>query len=141
MRCCAIVVTIMLPAGALLIMTPANAQMSRDWRVCTGKVQAAQPDQQVAACTAIIEAGQETPTNMAVAYCARGVAFHARDQLNRAIADYDESVMRNGVKMGPRFKLTEHQRGLAAKRLAAGESTRHIARDFNVSHNTIARLR
>jgi Helix-turn-helix domain len=140
MRCCAIVVTIMLPAGALLIMTPANAQMSRDWRVCTGKVQAAQPDQQVAACT-IIEAGQETPTNMAVAYCARGVAFHARDQLNRAIADYDESVMRNGVKMGPRFKLTEHQRGLAAKRLAAGESTRHIARDFNVSHNTIARLR
>jgi IS30 family transposase len=49
--------------------------------------------------------------------------------------------MRNGVKMGTRFKLTEHQRGLAAKRLAVEESTRHIARDFNVSHNTIARLR
>jgi DNA-binding NarL/FixJ family response regulator len=50
-------------------------------------------------------------------------------------------AMRNGVKMGPRFKLTEHQRGLVAKRMAAGESTRQIARDFNVSHNTIARLR
>jgi DNA invertase Pin-like site-specific DNA recombinase len=50
-------------------------------------------------------------------------------------------AMRKGVKMGPPFKLTEHQRQLAAKRMAAGESTRLIARDFNVSHNTIARLR
>jgi len=50
-------------------------------------------------------------------------------------------AMRNGVKMGPPFKLTEHQRALAAKRMTAGESTRQIARDFNVSHNTIARLR
>src|SRR5215467_5734721 len=47
----------------------------------------------------------------------------------------------NGVKMGPPFKLSEHQRKLAAKQIAAGESTRQIARDFNVSHNTIARLR
>ena len=74
--------------------------------VCTGKVQVAQPDQQVAACTAIIEAGQETPTNMAVAYCARGVAFHARDQLNRAIADYDESV-----RIGPKSPTGYRCRG------------------------------
>jgi DNA invertase Pin-like site-specific DNA recombinase len=33
-------------------------------------------------------------------------------------------AMRNGVKMGPPFKLTEHERQLAAKRMAAGESTR-----------------
>jgi DNA invertase Pin-like site-specific DNA recombinase len=50
-------------------------------------------------------------------------------------------AMRNGVKMGPPFKLTEHQRQLAARRMAAGESTRQIARDLAVSHNTIARLR
>jgi DNA invertase Pin-like site-specific DNA recombinase len=50
-------------------------------------------------------------------------------------------AMRSGVKMGPPFKLTEHQRQLAAKRMAAGESTRQIARDLAVSHNTIARLR
>jgi DNA invertase Pin-like site-specific DNA recombinase len=47
-------------------------------------------------------------------------------------------AMTNGVKMGPPIKLTEHQRTLAAKRMAAGESTRQIARDLNVSHNTIA---
>jgi hypothetical protein len=95
MRRCAIhhIVATEILAGALLIITPANAQMSRDWMVCTGKVQAAQPDQQVAACTAIIEAGQETPTNMAVAYCARGVAFDARsrpqscDRLSRPLRE------------------------------------------------------
>jgi hypothetical protein len=43
--------------------------------------------------------------------------------------------------MGLRFKLTEHQSGLAAKRMAAGESTLHFARDFNMSYNTIARQR
>jgi DNA invertase Pin-like site-specific DNA recombinase len=59
----------------------------------------------------------------------------ARTREGRRIA------MTNGVKMGPPFKLTEHQRKLAAKRIATGESARQIARDFNVSHNTIARLR
>jgi tetratricopeptide (TPR) repeat protein len=99
MRRCAVhrIVAAEFLAGGLLVITPASAQMSPDWMVCTGKVQAAQPDQQVAACTAIIETGQETSTNMAVAYCARGVAFHARDQLERAIADYDESV-----RIGPK---------------------------------------
>jgi hypothetical protein len=38
----------------------------------------------------------------------------ARTREGRRIA------MTNGVKMGPPFKLTEHQRTLAAKRMAAG---------------------
>jgi hypothetical protein len=42
---------------------------------------------------------------------------------------------------GPPFKLTEHQRKLATKRMATWKSTRQIGRDFNVSHNTTARLR
>jgi hypothetical protein len=77
----------------LFIVTPAaDAQISPDWIVCSGKAPAAQPDKRVAACTAIIEAGAETPTNLAAAYCSRGVAYQARDQLDRAIADYNESV-------------------------------------------------
>jgi DNA invertase Pin-like site-specific DNA recombinase len=56
----------------------------------------------------------------------------ARTREGRRIA------MTNGVKMGPPFKLSEHQRKLAAKRMAAGENTRQIARDFNVSHNCAA---
>jgi tetratricopeptide (TPR) repeat protein len=125
MRRCAIhhIVATEFLAGALLIITPANAQMSRDWMVCTGKVQAAQPDQQVAACTAIIEAGQETPTNMAVAYCARGVAFDARDQFNRAIADYDESV-----RIGPKSPTGYRCRGYG--NIARGALEEAIS-DFN----------
>ena len=43
-------------------------------------------------------------------------------------------AMRKGVKMGPPFKLTEHQRQLAAKRMAAGESTRvSVDTDLKIS--------
>jgi len=45
-----------------------------------------------------------------------------------------------GVKFGPKFKLTEHQKQEALKRLDAGETTREIGRLFNVSHQTIGRL-
>jgi len=69
------------------------------------------------------------------------MAERERERIIQRTKEGGRLAMRNGVKMGPRFKLTEHQRGLATKHMAAGESTRHIARDFNVSHNTIARLR
>jgi hypothetical protein len=41
--------------------------------------------------------------------------------------------MERGVIMGRKPKLTPHQQAQAAKRLAAGETTRAIARDYNVS--------
>jgi FixJ family two-component response regulator len=49
--------------------------------------------------------------------------------------------MSRGVKMGRRPKLTANQRSQVAKRLVAGESTRNLARDFGVSHATVARVR
>src|SRR5262249_60068265 len=42
---------------------------------------------------------------------------------------------------GPQTKLTAHQQRSARIRLANGESTRDIAKDFTVHHATIARLR
>jgi DNA invertase Pin-like site-specific DNA recombinase len=69
------------------------------------------------------------------------MAERERMRIIQRTSDGRKLGMRNGVKMGPKFKLTAHQRALAAKRMASGESTRAIARDFNVSHNTIARLR
>jgi DNA invertase Pin-like site-specific DNA recombinase len=50
-------------------------------------------------------------------------------------------AMARGVKMGRRPKLTAPQRKKAAERLAAGETTRAIARDYAVSRTTIAKLR
>lgn len=46
-----------------------------------------------------------------------------------------------GVKMGPKFKLTHHQRQEALARRDAGEAVREIARSYNVSHSTIVRLK
>jgi hypothetical protein len=46
-----------------------------------------------------------------------------------------------GVKLGPKFKLTPAQQRDALERLAAGEASTTIGKDYNVSHTTILRLR
>jgi DNA invertase Pin-like site-specific DNA recombinase len=48
---------------------------------------------------------------------------------------------RAGVKFGPKCKLTAHQCQEVLARKAAGESVRTIARLYNVSQNTISRIR
>lgn len=58
-----------------------------------------------------------------------------RANAGRAIAK------QKGAKFGRKPKLTPHQRTKALERLNAGESAREIARDFNVSHPTILRLK
>jgi DNA invertase Pin-like site-specific DNA recombinase len=49
-------------------------------------------------------------------------------------------AMADGVKFGRPAKLTPHQKREAIKRRDAGEAHTAIARDFNVSHQTIGRL-
>jgi DNA invertase Pin-like site-specific DNA recombinase len=49
-------------------------------------------------------------------------------------------AMANGVRFGRPAKLTPHQRKEAIRRREAGETHVRIARDFNVSHQTIGRL-
>jgi len=46
----------------------------------------------------------------------------------------------NGVKFGRKPELTAHQRREAAERVQAGEPQRSVARSYNVSLSTIARL-
>jgi DNA invertase Pin-like site-specific DNA recombinase len=48
--------------------------------------------------------------------------------------------MANGVRFGRPGKLTPHQKREAIRRRNAGEAHTAIARDFNVSHQTIGRL-
>jgi DNA invertase Pin-like site-specific DNA recombinase len=45
-----------------------------------------------------------------------------------------------GIKFGPKFKLTKHQRQEAQARREAGERLTEIARSYNVSRMTISRL-
>jgi len=69
-----------------------------------------------------------------------------------AIAEFERSLivartgegraraMANGVKFGPKYKLTPHQKQEAIKRRETGETLTDIARSYNVSHQTIMRL-
>ena len=45
-----------------------------------------------------------------------------------------------GVKLGRKPKLSPHQQREAAARIVAGEPQRAVARSYNVSQSTIARL-
>jgi DNA invertase Pin-like site-specific DNA recombinase len=59
------------------------------------------------------------------------------------VARMDEGRSRaksKGVKFGPKFKLTYHQRQEALARLAAGETQAVVARTYNVDPATICRL-
>ncbi|XYD06888.1 recombinase family protein [Methylobacterium sp. NMS12] len=47
----------------------------------------------------------------------------------------------DGVKFGPKHKLTPHQQREAVQRRDAGESPASIGRSFNVSRQTITRLK
>jgi DNA invertase Pin-like site-specific DNA recombinase len=53
----------------------------------------------------------------------------------------DRLAVEAGKRMGRKPKLTAHQRRSVRTRLASGESTRDIAKDFAVHHATIVRLR
>jgi len=69
------------------------------------------------------------------------LASDERKRIVKRAADGREIAKENGVKFGRKPKLTEHQQDLIRDRLAAGESSRAIAKDFNVGHSTINRLR
>jgi DNA invertase Pin-like site-specific DNA recombinase len=45
-----------------------------------------------------------------------------------------------GVKLGPKFKLTSHQRKEALRRKESAEAVGDIARSYNVHNSTISRL-
>ena len=69
------------------------------------------------------------------------MAERERERIVKRTHEGRQIAKSRGVRMGRRPKLNQQQQATAAKRLSAGESTRAIAKDFAVSHATIARLR
>jgi DNA invertase Pin-like site-specific DNA recombinase len=68
------------------------------------------------------------------------LAEFERDLIAARTGEGRKRAMANGVKFGRPAKLTPHQKREAIKRREAGEAHTDIARDFNVSHQTIGRL-
>jgi DNA invertase Pin-like site-specific DNA recombinase len=69
-----------------------------------------------------------------------GLAEFERELIRARTGEGRKLAKAQGVKMGRKPKLTEHQRREALRRRDAGEPTREIARSYNVSHSTISRL-
>src|SRR6266542_6547295 len=70
-----------------------------------------------------------------------GLAAFERDLILARTGEGRARAKANGIKFGPKHKLTPHQRQEALARRAAGEALTSIARSYNVAHTTIMRLR
>lgn len=69
------------------------------------------------------------------------MAERERDRIVKRTHEGRRLAIEKGRRMGRKPKLTPHQQQSARARLATGEPTRDVAREFNVHHSTIARLR
>jgi len=69
-----------------------------------------------------------------------GLAEFERHLILSRTAEGRTRAQANGIKFGRKPSLTPYQRAEALRRRAAGETLVEIARSFNVSHMTIARL-
>jgi len=69
-----------------------------------------------------------------------GLAEFERELIRARTSEGRERAKARGVKLGPKFKLTPHQRKEALARRDKGETLMDIARSYNVSHSTISRL-
>ena len=81
-----------------------------------------------------------TPAGKLMLTVLGGLAEYERHLILSRTAEGRTRAKAGGVKFGRHFALTPHQRAEALRRRANGETLVEIARSFNVSHMTIARL-
>jgi len=70
-----------------------------------------------------------------------GLAEFERELIKTRTAEGRERAKGRGVRMGRKHKLTPHQQEEVRKRKAEGQSVRELGRSYNVSPNTISRVR
>ncbi len=73
----------------MLVALPAWAQTRAE---SLARCESRDTDLVIAGCTALIQSGQETGANLAVAYNNRGIAYDDKDLLDQAIADYTKAI-------------------------------------------------
>jgi DNA invertase Pin-like site-specific DNA recombinase len=70
-----------------------------------------------------------------------GLAEFERELIKARTAEGRERAKGRGVRMGRKHKLTPHQQEEVRRRKAEGQSVRELGRSYNVSPNTISRVR
>jgi DNA invertase Pin-like site-specific DNA recombinase len=81
-----------------------------------------------------------TPAGKLMLTVLGGLAEYERHLILSRTAEGRTRAQANGVRFGRKPALTAYQRAEALRRRAAGETLVEIARSFNVSHTTIARV-
>jgi tetratricopeptide (TPR) repeat protein len=81
-----------LAMAALGTSVAAHATASQDW--CFGKGERT-ADQQIEGCSAAIGSGQLSPQNTSAAFNNRGNGFMRKQQIDRALQDYDQAIRIN----------------------------------------------
>src|SRR3954452_13143362 len=124
-----------------VVITPAVDRISRDTTDLL--VIARQMKQAGAGLRSLAEPFLDTTSDFAeIVLAILGVAAKLeRRRILERTAHGRASAKAQGVKFGRKPKLTPHQQREAAKRVAAGEPQRAVARSYNVSQATISRLR
>ena len=70
-----------------------------------------------------------------------GLAEFERELIKARTVEGRDRAKARGVRMGRKHKLTPHQQDEVRKRKAEGQSVRELGRSYNVSPNTISRVR
>jgi tetratricopeptide (TPR) repeat protein len=84
-------------------------------------------DEQIAACTALIEKQIQTSQSKALAYNSRGIARAGKGDYDLALQDYDQSI-----KLYPTFAKAFNNRGVAYEKKGDLD---HAISDFNIAIN------
>ena len=103
----------------VLLLAPATAQkltegLFRNVELCNG---ASSPETRIEACSAFIEAGRGGPSSLSIAYNNRGIAYAAKADYDRAVADFESAIA-----IDPAFVKPLNNRG--ATRLKKGDYAR-----------------
>ena len=69
------------------------------------------------------------------------IAEDERERINKRAADGRKTAKVRGVKLGRPMVLDEFRMKRVRERLQQGESCRQIAKEMNVHHSTISRVR
>jgi DNA invertase Pin-like site-specific DNA recombinase len=70
-----------------------------------------------------------------------GLAEFERELIKARTSEGRDRAKSRGVRMGRKHKLTPHQQDEVRRRKSEGQSVRELARSYNVSPNTISRVR
>jgi tetratricopeptide (TPR) repeat protein len=87
-------------AASLAVAPALTAERQQNWTWCVNAQHIFALDLAIAGCTAVIQLGQETSQNQAIAFAYRGNAYREKGDLDQTLSDFNEAI-----RIDPKFAL------------------------------------